>query len=169
MFLPQLQLAYLNYLELSKLQNYNLCESLIKSCEAPKSGKGTTGEQINKSLKKYYIYIFIGDVIGWVYQDSQPSAPSVPKGKSKIQILLVKMFSLKQKAKSNNSRYFRENFFFLRHNQTYPGIIQVYLGIFGTLSDSGIESWYIQNPDIFSTRSIPRTLTYSEPWHTPTY
>ena len=33
-----------------------------------------------------------------VYQDLQPPAPSAPKGKSKFEILLVKIFSIKQKA-----------------------------------------------------------------------
>ena len=39
-----------------------------------------------------------------------------------------------------------------RHNQTYPGIIQVYSGKFRTLC----------YPEIFKT-GISRTLTYSEP------
>ena len=48
-----------------------------------------------------------------------------------------------------------------RHNQTYPGIIQAYSGIFRTLC----------YPDIFYNCGISRTLTYSEPeaysepWH----
>ena len=40
-----------------------------------------------------------------------------------------------------------------RHNQTYPGIIQAYSGIFRTLC----------YPDIFYNCGISRTLTYSEP------
>ena len=40
-----------------------------------------------------------------------------------------------------------------RHKQTYPGIIQVFSGIFRTL-------WY---PDIFYNWGISITLTYSEP------
>ena len=49
----------------------------------------------------------------------------------------------------------------LRHNQTYPGIIQAYSGIFRTLC----------YPDIFYNCGISRTLTYSEseaysePWY----
>ena len=35
--------------------------------------------------------------------------PFAPKGKSKFEILLVKIFSLKQKRKSNTSRYNRKN------------------------------------------------------------
>ena len=48
------------------------------------------------------------DEVG-VYQDSQPSVPSIPKGNSKFEILLVKTFSLKQKRKSNTSSYYRKN------------------------------------------------------------
>ena len=40
-----------------------------------------------------------------------------------------------------------------RHNQTYPGIIQAYSGIFRTLC----------YPDVFYNCGIFRTLTYSEP------
>ena len=40
-----------------------------------------------------------------------------------------------------------------RHNQTYPGIMQAYSGIFRTLC----------HPDIFYNCGISRTLTYSEP------
>ena len=49
----------------------------------------------------------------------------------------------------------------LSHNQTYPGIIQAYSGIFRTLC----------YPDIFYNCGISRTLTYSEseaysePWY----
>ena len=50
-----------------------------------------------------------------------------------------------------------------RHNQTYPGIIQAYSDIFGFLSSPDIfKTVYIQNPNIFRTRSIIRTLTYSQ-------
>ena len=41
----------------------------------------------------------------------------------------------------------------LRHDQTYPGIIQAYSGIFRTLC----------YPDIFYNCGISKTLTYSEP------
>ena len=44
-----------------------------------------------------------------------------------------------------------------RHNQEYPGVIQAYSETCVTL-----KPWYIQNPDIFSTTSIFRTLLYSE-------
>ena len=51
------------------------------------------------------------------------------------------------------------------HNLTYPGIIQAYLEPCVTLTY--LKLWYIQNPDIFRTRSIFRTRTplYSELWH----
>ena len=50
-------------------------------------------------------------------------------------------------------RYIQELF---RHIQAYskPCVTLAYL-----------EPWYIQNPDIFRTRSIFRTLAYSQPWH----
>ena len=135
----------LNY-SLTKLQNYSLSESLIRSFEAPKSGKTTTTKQISKSLKKHHKYIY------WVYQDSRPQAPSAPKGNIKFDILLVKVFRLKQKTKLNISSYYRKIKFLLfkknvwgsfrwqttmskcktkairtdlgtfRHNQAYPGI-----------------------------------------------
>ena len=50
-----------------------------------------------------------------------------------------------------------------RHNQAYPGIIQVYSKPCVTLAYS--EPWYILNPDIFKIRNILRTLVYSEPWY----
>ena len=40
-----------------------LCESLINSFEAPKSGNTKTMKQINKSLKKHHRYIYSY----WVY------------------------------------------------------------------------------------------------------
>ena len=53
-----------------------------------------------------------------------------------------------------------------RHNQTYPGIIQAYSGIFRTLCYPDIfktvvypEPWYIQNAGIFKIRGIFRTLS----------
>ena len=42
--------------------------------------------------------------------------PTVPKGNSKFKILLVKIFSLKQKMKSKTSSYFRKNKFALHNN-----------------------------------------------------
>ena len=50
-----------------------------------------------------------------------------------------------------------------RHNQTYPEINQAYSEPCVTLAY--LKLWYIQNPDIFRTRSIFRILTYSEPWY----
>ena len=44
-----------------------------------------------------------------------------------------------------------------RHNQGYPGIIQVYSEPCATLTY--LEPWYVQNPDIF------RTLAYSQIWY----
>ena len=58
-----------------------------------------------------------------------------------------------------------------RYNRPYPGIIQPYSGIFGTLCNPGIEPWYIQNPDVFRYRKhiqnpgIFTTPIYSELWH----
>ena len=56
--------------------------------------------------------IFIGYIIGWVYQDSRPLLPSTHKGNSKFEILLAKIFSLKQKPKSNTSIYYRRKLIF---------------------------------------------------------
>ena len=50
-----------------------------------------------------------------------------------------------------------------RHNRTYPGIIQAYLEPCVTLTY--LKLWYIQNPDIFTTRSIFRTPAYSKLWY----
>ena len=96
-------------------------------------------------------------------------------GNSRFEILLLKLFNLKQ-TKPNTSSYYRKksNFYFprkqssvsldkelcktkaiqtdlctFRHNQVYPGIIQAYSVIFKTLC----------NPGIF------RTLVYPKPWH----
>ena len=76
-----------------------------------------------------------------------------------------------------------------RHNQTYPGIIQVYSGIFRTLCYPGIsktdifksrsifrtlaysrysQPWYIQNPGIFRTLVYSKSEAYSEPCQTST-
>ena len=46
-----------------------------------------------------------------------------------------------------------------RHNQAYPGIIQVYSKPSVTLTY--LESWYFQKPDISKTTNILRTLVYS--------
>ena len=48
-----------------------------------------------------------------------------------------------------------------RNIQAYPGINQAYLKHCITLAY--LEPWYIQNPEIFRTRSIFRILVYSEP------
>ena len=50
-----------------------------------------------------------------------------------------------------------------RHNQTYSGIIQAYFEPCVTPAYS--EPWYIQNPGIFKTRDIFRTLVYPKLWH----
>ena len=50
-----------------------------------------------------------------------------------------------------------------RHNQTYPKIIQAYLEACLTLTY--LKLWYIQNPNVLRTRTIFRTLLYSEHWH----
>ena len=48
-----------------------------------------------------------------------------------------------------------------RHNKTHLGIIQAYLEPCITLTY--LKVWYIQNPDIFRTRTIFRTPAYSRP------
>ena len=50
-----------------------------------------------------------------------------------------------------------------RHNQAYPEIAQAYSKPCVTLAY--LETWYIQNPDIFKIRNIFRTLVYSAPKH----
>ena len=50
-----------------------------------------------------------------------------------------------------------------KHTSTYPGITQAYSEPCVTLKY--LKLWYIQNPDIFRTRSIFRTLAYSQPWY----
>ena len=49
----------------------------------------------------------------------------------------------------------------IRHDQELFMYIQAYSELCVTLSC--LEPWYIQNPDIFRTRSIFRTLAYSQP------
>ena len=46
----------------------------------------------------------------------------------------------------------------IRQIQTYSEIIQVYSG-----------RWYIQNPGIFKTRGMFRTLVYPKLWHIQNY
>ena len=48
-------------------------------------------------IRNSIIDIFIGYITDWVYQDLRPPATSVPKGNIKLEILLVKIFILKQK------------------------------------------------------------------------
>ena len=61
----------------------------------------------------------------------------------------------------NNAKVIQTNLGTFRHNQTYPGIIQAYSGIFRTLC----------YPDVFYNCDISRTLTHSEaealsePWY----
>ena len=75
---------------------------------------------MNKSLIYLFIYllVYIGCIISWVYQDSRPSGP---KGNCKCEILLVKIFNLKQKAKSNTSSYYRVKIKFLLFKKTVYG------------------------------------------------
>ena len=49
------------------------------------------------------------------------------------------------------------------HNLTYRGIIQTYLE--PCVIITYLRLWYIQNSDIFSTRSIFRPPAYSQPWY----
>ena len=53
--------------------------------------------------------MFIGYIIGWVYQDSQTLVSSAVKDNNKFEILHVKIFSLKQKIKSDSSSYYRKS------------------------------------------------------------
>ena len=134
--------------------------------------------------------MYIGYSIGRVYQDSRLLAHSASKGNRKFEILFVKIFSLKQKTNLTTSSYYRKCFFCssrkqymvlldkriqwvnvkqkpLRQIQAKSGISRNYSGIFKhiqKLVNSGIESWYMQNPDI-SNRSIFRTRTFSQPWY----
>ena len=48
-----------------------------------------------------------------------------------------------------------------RHNQAYPEILRAYSKPCVTLEY--LEPYYIQNPDIFRTRSIFRILAYTQP------
>ena len=50
-----------------------------------------------------------------------------------------------------------------RHFQELLRHIQTYSKPCGTLAY--LKPWYIQNPDIFRTRSIFRTLAYSQRWY----
>ena len=123
--------------------------------------------------------------ISLVRYDSKPPAPSDPKGNSKFETLLVKIFS--RKAKSNTCSYDGKNLIYFprkhsmvpldkkaiqktlgtfRHNQTHPWIIQAYLDILITMCTlTYLKLWYIQNLNIFRTRSIFTTPAYSQPWY----
>ena len=112
MNLSQLLLVYLYCLELSLtvLQNYGIAAFVnlwLSPLKHQKNEKATTTKYINKSLKKIIIDIFIRYILGWVYQDLRPLAPSVPKAHSQFEILLLKIFSLK-----------------LKQNQMIPAIIE---------------------------------------------
>ena len=61
---------------------------------------------MNTSLKKHHRYIY--SVYQWLGV-SRFMAPQGPKANSKFEILLAKIFSLKQKRKSNTSSYNRKN------------------------------------------------------------
>ena len=116
--------------------------------------------------------MFIGYLTGWVR--FKAPAPFDPKGNSKFETITVKMYSLKRKNKFKYFQLLQKksNFYFprkqllvpldkglqecktkaiqanlgtFRHNQTYPGIIQGYPGIFKTLS----------YPDIFKAVVYP--------------
>ena len=58
----------------------------------------------------------------------------------------------------------------IRHNQAYPGIIQIYSSIFKTLYNPGIfrtviypEPWHIQNQKHIQDPGIVTSLVYPEP------
>ena len=73
---------------------YSLCESLINSFEVPKSGKTTTAQLINKSLKKRHRYIYW--LYHWVCKNHGSPVPSVGQGNSRSKRLLVKISDQKQ-------------------------------------------------------------------------
>ena len=92
---------------LAKLENYSLFVSLSNSFEVTKSEKQQKQNRwIDhwKSIIDIFIYL-----TGWI-RFTAPS-PFSPKGNSKFEVLLVKIFNLKQKTKSNNSSYYRKNRF----------------------------------------------------------
>ena len=118
-----------------------------------------------------------------VYQDSRPPATQALKSNSKFEILLVKIFSLKQKANQILPVTVGKIKFCLFNSTAHSsrqGItmgtcktkaLQADLGIFThILAYSGIiqaysELCFIQNPDILKTRGIFRFLVYSEHWY----
>ena len=56
-----------------------------------------------------------------------------------------------------------------RQNQACPEIIPAYTGILKTfvtpVTVACLERWYFNNPNIFRTRSIFRTLAYLQSWY----
>ena len=160
---------------LIKLQNYSLCQFLIKFFEVPKSGKTTTKKSINKSLKKQLRYIY------WVYQDSRPLDPQREQWIWNLTTFSVKTFSVKTfslKTKPQNiatieriklllfkntvygsfrqgitmfkckTKAIQEDLGIFKHNETCSWIIQTYSGIFRTLCNPGML-----------------TVIYPESWH----
>ena len=103
-FLSQRQLTYLYHLELplTVLQNYRIRAYMIlwlsplKHQKVKKKQNNNNTNNNSKKEKKSIIDILIGYIIGRVYQDSQFPALSVPKGSKRFEILLVKIFTLKQ-------------------------------------------------------------------------
>ena len=111
-------------------------------------------------------------IIGWVYQDSRPPALSAPKGNSKFEILLAKIFSLKKQNQILPVTI--EKIKFLLFSKTVYGSFRQGITI-GKCKTKAIhahsepcvtlkylESWYILNPDIFKTRRIFTTLVNLE-------
>ena len=59
-----------------------------------------------------YVYTFCISLSYWlgkIHSPSQPPVSSARKGNSKFEILLLKIFSLKQKTKLNTSSSYRKN------------------------------------------------------------
>ena len=73
--------------------------------------------------KKNIRDILLGYIFGWLYQDLQTQALSASKGNSKFKILLVKIFILKQKTKSNASTYYKKIKFLLFKKTVYGSFI----------------------------------------------
>ena len=69
-----------------------------------------------------FISISIIIIIGWAYHDSRPPALSALEGNSKFEILLIKIFSLKRKTKSNTSTYYKRksSFYSSRRHSIVP-------------------------------------------------
>ena len=131
-------------------------------------------------------------LVGYIkIHDSRP--PSAPKGNSKFEILLVKIFSPKQKSKLNTSSYQKKTIFsssrkqpmvpldkglqwvnvkqkLFRQIQAHSATIRDIQELFrhiqayseSCVTPTCLEPWYIHKPGIFKTRSIFRTLAYSQ-------